>query len=102
MTWYTLLKFVHVLLAITAVGGNITYAIWNARAAAEPAHAAFALRGSAFIDRRIANPAYGLLLIPGLILVPIGPWGLVSCWIVSASISSAAIIVVAVGMYCRV
>ena len=69
MTWYTLLKFVHVLLAITAVGSNITYAIWNARAAAEPTHAAFALRGVAFIDRRVANPAYGLLLVTGNVIL---------------------------------
>ena len=102
MTWYTLLKFVHVLLAITAVGSNITYAIWNARAAAEPTHAAFALRGVAFIDRRVANPAYGLLLVTGLILVAIGPWGLGRGWIVSALILVAVLIVVAVGFYSRV
>jgi hypothetical protein len=36
MSFYSLLKFVHVLLAITAVGSNITYAAWNARGAMEP------------------------------------------------------------------
>src|SRR5438067_731210 len=34
---YLLLKYVHVLLAITAVGTNITYAAWHARSAAAPA-----------------------------------------------------------------
>src|SRR2546421_3363823 len=102
MTWYTLLKFVHVLLAIRAVGSNIPYAIWKARAGAEPAHAAFALRGIAFIDRGVANPAYGLLLITGLILVAIGPWGLGRGWIASALILFAILIVVAVGFYSRV
>ena len=45
MSWYSLLKFVHVLLAITAVGSNITYAAWNVRGAMEPQHLAFALKG---------------------------------------------------------
>ena len=49
VTWYTLLKFVHVLLAITAVGSNITYGVWNALAAREPAHAPFAVKGIAFL-----------------------------------------------------
>jgi uncharacterized membrane protein len=103
MTWYSLLKYVHVLLAITAVGSNITYAVWTARAAQEPAHAAFALRGIAFIDRRVANPAYGLLLITGLVLVTISSqWGLGNGWIASALILFAILIVVAIGFYSRV
>jgi uncharacterized membrane protein len=103
MTWYSLLKYIHVLLAITAVGSNITYAVWNARAAAEPAHAAFALKGISFIDRRVANPAYALLLITGLVLVIISPtWGLGNGWIASALILFALLIVVAVGFFSRV
>jgi hypothetical protein len=103
MTWYSLLKFVHVLLAITAVGSNITYGVWNALAAREPAHAPFALKGIAFIDRRVANPAYGLLLITGLVLILIGPtWGLGNGWVASALILFALLIVVAIGFYSRV
>ena len=101
MSWYLLLKYVHVLLAITAVGSNITYAVWNARAAMEPAHASFALRGIAFIDNRVANPAYGLLLITGLALVVAGQWGLRG-WVVAALILFVLVIVVAVGFYSRV
>ena len=59
---YEILKFLHVLLAIVAVGFNATYAVWLARAAKEPEHEAFALRGVKFLDDRIANPAYALLL----------------------------------------
>jgi len=103
MTWYSLLKFVHVLLAITAVGSNITYGVWNALAAREPAHAPFALKGIAFIDRRVANPAYGLLLITGLVLILIGPtWGLGNGWVATALILFALLIVVAIGFYSRV
>ncbi len=101
MTWYSLLKFVHVLLAITAVGSNITYAAWNVRGAMEPQHLAFALKGIKFLDNRVANPAYGLLLLTGLILVAVGKWGLRG-WIVAGLILFVVLIVVAVGFYSRV
>ena len=101
MSWYSLLKFFHVLLAITAVGSNITYAAWNARGAMEPQHLSFALRGIKFLDQRVANPAYGLLLITGLTLVVVGTWGLKG-WIVGALILFVLLIVVAVGFYSRV
>ena len=101
MTWYGLLKFVHVLLAITAVGSNITYAAWNVRGTREPEHLAFALRGIQFLDNRVANPAYGLLLITGLTLVAVGNWGLRG-WIITALILFVLLIVVAVGFYSRV
>src|SRR6202049_567656 len=100
MTWYTLLKYIHVLLAITAVGSNLTYAAWKARAAMEPAHAAFALRGIAFIDNRGANPAYWLLLIAGLTLLAVSQWGFRG-WVIAALILFVLLIVVAIGFYSR-
>ena len=101
MTWYTVLKFIHVLLAITAVGSNITYAVWNIRGAMEPQHLSFALRGIKFLDNRVANPAYGLLLVTGLTLVAVGTWGLRG-WIIAALILFVILIVIAIGFYSRV
>jgi hypothetical protein len=101
MTWYTLLKYLHVLLAITAVGSNITYGVWKTLGAREPAHAPFALRGIAFIDRRVANPAYGLLLVTGLLLLAIGQWGFRG-WVIAGLILFVLLIVVAIGFYSRV
>jgi uncharacterized membrane protein len=101
VTGYTLLKYLHVLLAITALGSNITYGVWNALAAREPAHAPFALRGVAFIDQRVANPAYGGLLVTGLVLVAVGQWGFRG-WVIAALILFALLIVVAIGFYSRV
>ena len=80
---YNLLKFIHIFSAIVAVGANITYGVWNARAAGEPSHAAFALKGIKFLDDRIANPAYGLLLLTGLVLVFVGNWGF-KLWVIVA------------------
>jgi len=45
---------------------------------------AFALRGIRFLDVRIANPAYGLLLITGLLMVYVGGLPLSTPWILVA------------------
>lgn len=100
MSWYNLLKYIHVLLAITAFGSNITYAVWNARGAMEKEHLSFALRGIKFIDQRVANPAYGLLLITGLALVVIGHWW-PQRWVISTLVLFVLLIVVAVAFYSR-
>ena len=68
MNWFLLLKWLHVLSAIVAVGSNATYALWTARAGKETEHLGFALRGIKFIDDHMANPAYGVLLVTGLIM----------------------------------
>ncbi len=68
MSWFLLLKSLHVLSAIVAVGANATYALWSVRARSDPAHLGFTLRGIKFIDDRLANPAYGVLLVTGLIM----------------------------------
>jgi hypothetical protein len=68
MNWFLLLKWIHVVAAITAVGANLTYGIWSSRAEREPAHLGFALHGIKFVDERVANPAYGVLLLTGLLM----------------------------------
>ena len=85
MSGYTLLKYVHVVLAIIAVGFNISYAAWIARATREPGHTSYALRGVKMLDDRFANPAYGLLLVTGILLVWIGDLDFGALWI-SASL----------------
>jgi uncharacterized membrane protein len=45
MTLYVLLKYLHVVLAIIAIGFNASYAVWLSRAGREPEHALWALRG---------------------------------------------------------
>jgi len=65
---YPTVKLLHVLLAITAVGANLTYGVWYDRANRYPEFAAVALRSIRLIDNRIANPAYGGLLLTGLLM----------------------------------
>lgn len=84
MDWYPWLKTLHIFFAIVAVGLNISYAVWQARAAREPEHTGYALRGIKFLDDRIANPAYGGLLIVGILLVVFGPWAFTQFWVYAA------------------
>ncbi|HLA25070.1 MAG TPA: DUF2269 family protein [bacterium] len=84
MTADDLLRFVHVLFAVTAVGANLTYSVWLAHAAREPEHLDYALRGIALLDSRVATPSYIMLLVTGVALVLQGtiPWR--ASWLVTA------------------
>jgi uncharacterized membrane protein len=91
----TIVLLFHILAAIVAVGFNISYAVWIVRARLEPTHTAFALKGVKFLDDRIANPAYGVLLVTGLLLVYLGHYSITTRWIDSALILFVALIAVA-------
>ncbi|SRR6266567_1763268 len=98
MTIYVVLKFIHILSAIVAVGANITYGVWNARISSEPNHAAFTLKGIRFIDNRIANPAYGVLLITGLVMVFM-EWKITDLWIIVALVAFIGIAVLGFAVF---
>jgi uncharacterized membrane protein len=83
---YPLLKWLHVLLAITAIGANLTYGIWIARAARQTDALPFTLRGVKLLDDRLANPAYGLLFVTGLLMVIVGDLQLTTPWLLTALI----------------
>ncbi|HEV2239258.1 MAG TPA: DUF2269 family protein [Ktedonobacterales bacterium] len=101
MPWYyTLIKYLHVLAAITAVGFNATYSIWLTRAQRNPAHLDFALRGVKFMDDYVANPAYIFLLLSGLSMVAIGHYPLFSTfWLLAALILFIALAVIGFALY---
>jgi uncharacterized membrane protein len=96
---YLLMKWVHVLAAITALGSNITYGFWIARASREPAVLPFTLRSIKRIDDRIANPAYGVLLLTGLALAGIGRLPIRTPWVATALALYAVMFLVAVFGY---
>lgn len=93
---YTTLKFLHVFLAIIAVGFNAAYGLIISRArkvGPDARELKFALRTVKFMDDYVANPCYGLLLLTGVAMVYVAgyPWSLV--WIHG---SLALLIIVAV------
>lgn len=90
---YTIAKFVHVTLAIVAFGFNLTYAVWIVRAARDPQHLPFVMRTIRLLDSRVANPAYGLLLLTGLFMVFTAGYPLTTFWIAAALVLYGAVLV---------
>jgi len=82
MTASDLLRFVHVLFAVTAVGANVTYNVWLAHAAREPEHLDFALRGLVLLDGRVTTPSYLMLLVTGAALALQGDVRWHASWLV--------------------
>ncbi|HEX7087528.1 MAG TPA: DUF2269 family protein [Vicinamibacterales bacterium] len=99
---YTTLKFLHVLLAILAVGFNAAYGLLIARArnaGPDGRELRFALRTVKFMDDYVANPCYVLLLVTGISMVYTAglPWSLV--WIHGSLGLLVVVAVIGFGFY---
>jgi uncharacterized membrane protein len=94
---YNWLKLLHVLAAIVAVGTNVTYFVWLRRVKQEPVHDAFVLQGLQALDRRLANPAYILLPVTGIVMVLVGELRFSTFWI-----ATAIVLYVAMGAFAGV
>ncbi len=97
---FATLKFLHVLLAIIAVGFNAAYGLIIGRARkAGTAELAFALRTVKVMDDYVANPCYVLLLLTGVGMVHTSgyPWSLL--WIHVSMSLLVVMFVLAVGFY---
>jgi uncharacterized membrane protein len=96
---YPWLRLLHILLVVVAVGFNISYSVWLARARREPHHYGYVLRGIKVLDDRFANPAYGLLLVTGLAMVVIGGLELTRPWLAISLALYLALIVIGLFLY---
>ncbi len=99
ITSYLFFKFLHVLLAIVAVGFNAAYGILIARAARQPEHLGHVLRTVKFLDDRVANPAYALLLVTGLAMAWVGGVELTQFWLATALGLYAILFVLGLAVY---
>jgi uncharacterized membrane protein len=98
---YLILKWLHILAAIAALGSNITYGIWISRASRKPEALPFTLHGIKLIDDRLANPAYGLLLITGLIMVFTVKLPLTTPWLLTSLILYVLLLLIGLLGYTR-
>jgi len=99
ITVYDVIKFLHVLLAIIAVGFNATYGILLGRAAREPEHERHVLGTVKVLDDRFANPAYAGLLITGLLMVAFYWPRLTDFWVSAGVALYAVAVAVGLGVY---
>jgi uncharacterized membrane protein len=76
MTWYELWKFLHVLGAITWVGGAAVIQVFGVltKRAADPAKSAFFASSVAFAVHRVFLPAALLVIVSGIGLTVNGNW----------------------------
>jgi uncharacterized membrane protein len=79
---YLILKWLHILSAITAVGANATYFIWLRASTQDKASTRFALNGIERLEK-LANPAYGSLLLTGIAMLFAGEIRWTTPWVIS-------------------
>lgn len=94
---YTGLKYLHIVLAIVAVGFNASYGLILGRAQAangDGREMRFALRTVQVMDDYVANPCYVLLLLTGIGMVHAAgyPWSLLWIWLSLALLAALAVI----------
>ena len=73
--------------------------MWFARARQAPDTLSFTLRTVKFLDDRIANPAYGVVAITGVLLVWIGPYSFATPWVLASMILFGIVGAVAGALY---
>jgi uncharacterized membrane protein len=78
---FMLLKIVHILAAVVALGANVTYAFWLRHAGLDQSRLVFVIAGIRRLDNRLANPAYIVLLVTGILLVVTGAFSFSAGWI---------------------
>lgn len=99
MTGYVIVKWFHVMMAITALGANLTYGLWFTRAGREPQYFGFVMRTVRILDNRIANPAYGLLLLSGFAMTGMAHIPISTPWVLTGLILWVLLIIVAAAGY---
>ena len=99
MSLIVLLKLVHVLAAITAVGANVTYTFWIRVAGRDRDRLVWTLNAIRRLDNTIANPAYVVLLVTGVLMVLAGAFSFETGWIAAAIALYVILVVVGFTLY---
>lgn len=97
---FGILKLLHILAAIIAVGFNLSYVVWLVRGKMNRSHQLFALQGVKFMDDWLANPSYIVGLVTGLLMCYINQINIVKVhWILVPLVLFGVMGIVAFGFY---
>lgn len=99
MSLVLLLKVIHVLAAITAVGANLTYTYWMRYAGQDRDRLVWAMNGIRRLDNFITTPAYVVLLITGVLMVVGGAFSFQTGWIIAAIALYVVVVVMGIALY---
>lgn len=83
-TLVVLLKLVHVMAAMLAVGTNASAVFWLRTGGRDPDRLRFVIGGIRRLDRKVAIPAFGVLLLTGVPMVALGLYDFTRGWILLA------------------
>ncbi len=96
---YLILKWLHILCAITALGANITYFLWLFRVDKNRESLLFTLHTIKIIDDWIANPAYVLVFFTGAGMLHIAELRYATPWVLTSVIAYAVVSVLGIFVY---
>lgn len=99
MSHFVLTLFIHVLSAIVAVGTNITYIVLLMGSKRQQNTVVFTLKTIRFLDSRLANPAYIVALLTGLLMVFTVPFPITTPWILTALVLYVLIFLLGIFVY---
>src|SRR5215213_1651007 len=95
-----ILKVIHILSAIVALGANVTYAYWLRRAGThDRERLVWTIDSIRKLDNRIATPAYVVVLLTGLGMVFSGLFSFSAGWIQAALALYVAAVLIGVFLY---
>jgi uncharacterized membrane protein len=99
MTLLLVLKLIHVLAAITAVGANLTYTYWLRYAGTDRDRLVWTMKGIRRLDNFIATPAYVVLAITGVLMVLSGAFSFQTGWIIAAIVLYVIVVILGIALY---
>jgi uncharacterized membrane protein len=99
MSIFLILKVFHILAAITALGANLTYPFWLRRAGTDRDRVLDALDGIRRLDSRVANPAYIVTFVIGILLVLTGNLAFTTFWIAAAIVLFITVAILGAAVY---
>jgi len=92
MSVYLAVKFVHIVVAIIAVGSSAGSSFWLRLAMQSPSHLPFALRSAKFLDERLTRPGLIVMAVTGLWMAATS-WTLRLFWIRAALVLVVIVLV---------
>ena len=99
MSLVLLLKLIHVLAAITAVGANLTYTYWLRYAGMDRDRLVWTMNGIRRLDNFIATPSYIVLAITGVLMVLAGAFSFTTGWIMVAIALYVLVVILGIALY---
>lgn len=99
MSLVVVLKLIHVLAAITAVGANLTYTYWLRYAGLDRDRLLWTMRGIRRLDNFIATPAYVVLAVTGVLMVLTGAFSFTQGWIIAGIALYVLVVILGIALY---